>query len=173
MINPKMHKQGSPEWVLAKFLEAWKDRAWKRMVNYVRRAWIGAITDPKVLEAYFNPKLIDARLIQANARTPAVTEYLIEIEYKIPSVAPKKVVSKIRLYSEILPSQDMVWGVEPTTITLETGPTRKAEPEPVADKAQVEEEADSVESHKDKHEEGQKKVKGKKEKASTEPEPEA
>ena len=128
MINPKMHKKGSPEWVLAKFFEAWKRRAWGQMVDYVRRGWIGAITDPKVLKAYFNPELINARLIQANARTPAVTVYQIEIEYKAPLAIAKKVVSEIKLYSD----QDMVWGVEPATIDLEIEP-RKAESKPVAE----------------------------------------
>ena len=128
MINPKMHKKGSPEWVLAKFLDAWKRRAWGQMVDYIRRGWIGAITDPKVLKAYFNPELINARLIQANARTPAVTVYQIEIEYKAPLAIAKKVVSEIKLYSD----QDMVWGVEPATIDLEIEP-RKAESKPVAE----------------------------------------
>jgi len=131
MINPKMHKQGSPEWVLAKFFETWKRRAWGRMVEYVRRGWIGAITDPKALKAYFNPELIDARLIQANGRTPAVTEYQVEIEYKAPLGIPKKVVSKIRLYSD----QNMVWGVEPATIDLEREVWGKDEPEETEKKA--------------------------------------
>lgn len=128
MINPKMHKQGSPEWVLAKFLDAWKRRAWKRMVDYIRSSWLDIYTEPDSwLKLTFNPELIDARLIQANARTPAVTEYLVEIEYKAPFAAPKKVVSKIRLYSEIRPFQEVVWGVDPATIILEIEPVRKPE----------------------------------------------
>jgi hypothetical protein len=104
-----MHKQGSPEWVLAKFFEAWKRRNWKKMIDYIRSSWLDTYTEPNSwLKLTFNPELIDARLIQANARTPAVTEYLVEIEYKAPSAVPKKNVSKIRLYSEIRPFQEVV-----------------------------------------------------------------
>jgi len=174
MINPKMHKQGSPEWVLAKFLEAWKRRAWKKMLDYIRSSWLRIYVEPdKWLKLAFNPTLIDARLIQANARTPAVTEYLIEIEYKAPLAVPKKVVSKIRLYSEMKSLQEVVWRVDPATIDLEIESTRKAEPEPVADKTQVEEETASVQSHEDEPEEEQKKVEKKREKVPKEPEPEA
>lgn len=130
MINPKMHKEGSPEWVLAKFFEAWKNRAWKQMIDYIRSSWIGVVADPyNALKAYFNPELIDARLIQASGRTPAVTEYLIEIEYRDVRVIPKKVVSKIRLYSEMTSLQETVWGVDPATIILEIEPVAKEEAE--------------------------------------------
>jgi len=136
MINPKTHKQGSPEWVLAKFLEAWKRRAWKQMVDYVRSSWLDIYTEPdKWLKLTFNPELIDARLIQASGRTPAVTEYLVEIEYKAPFAIQKKVVSKIRLYSEMKPFKEVVWGVDPTTIILEVEPIRKDEPEEKEKKA--------------------------------------
>lgn len=128
MINPKMHKQGSPEWVLAKFFETWKRRAWKQMVDYIRSSWLDIYTEPdKWLKLIFKLELIDARLIQANARTPAVTEYLIEIEYKAPLAIAKKGVSKIRLYSRITSLQEVVWGVDPTTIILEVDPIRKPE----------------------------------------------
>lgn len=182
MINPKMHKQGSPEWVLAKFLEAWKRRSWKQMVDYVRIIPVfdtisstSAMSEPhEALKARFNPELIDARLIQANARTPAVTEYLVEIEYKASSVAQKKVVSKIRLYSKLTEHiVEAVWEVDPTTIVLEIEPIRKAEPKPVADKTQVEEETASVESHEDEPEDELKKVEKRGKKVSKEPEPEA
>lgn len=175
MINPKMHKQSSPEWVLAKFLEAWKRRAWKKMVDYIRSSWLLTYTEPdKVLKLIFNPELIDARLIQANARTPAVTEYLVEIEYKTRTLAiPKKFVAKIRLYSEMRPFQGTVWRVDPTTIVFKFELIRKAEPKSVTDKAKVEEEIASVESHEDEPEEEQKKVEKKGKKAPKEPEPEA
>ena len=176
MINPKMHKQGSPEWVLAKFLEAWKRRAWKKMVDYIRSSWLDTYTEPdKVLKLAFNPTLIDARLIQANARTPAVTEYLVEIEYMALRTIPKKNVSKVRLYSEMKSLQEVVWGVDPTTIVFKFELIQKTEPEPepVADKTQVEEETESIKSRKDEPEEEQKKVEKKGEKVPKEPEPEA
>lgn len=133
MINPKMHKEGSPEWVLAKFFKAWKKRAWKQMVDYIRPSWLRIYVEPyKWLKLTFNPELIDARLIQANARTPAVTVYQVEIEYKAPLAIAKKVVSEIRLYSELTSLQETEWGVDPTTIILEIEP-RKAEPKSVAD----------------------------------------
>jgi len=130
MINPKTHKQGSPEWVLAKFLEAWKHRSWKKMVDYIKSSWLDIYTEPdKVLKLIFNPELIDARLIQASGRTPAVTEYLVEIEYMALRTIPKKVVSKIRLYSEMKPFQEVVWGVDPATIVLKFELIRKDKPE--------------------------------------------
>lgn len=123
MINPKMHKEGSPEWVLAKFLEAWKRRAWKQMVDYIWPPWLRIYVEPdEWLKLAANPELIDARLIQACGRTPAVVEYLVEIEYKAPLAIAKKIVSKIRLYSEMKPFQEVVWGVDPATITLEVEP---------------------------------------------------
>ena len=123
MINPKMHKEGSPEWVLAKFFKAWKNRAWKQMVDYIRPSWLRIYVEPgKWLKLTFNPELIDARLIQASGRTPAVVEYLVEIEYKAPLAIAKKIVSKIRLYSEMTPLQETVWGVDPATIILEVEP---------------------------------------------------
>jgi len=133
MINPKMHKQGSPEWVLAKFLEAWKRRAWKKMLDYIRSSWLRIYVEPdKWLKLAFNPTLIDARLIQANARTPAVTEYLVEIEYLAPLAVPKKVVSKIRLYSEMTSLQEVIWGVDPATIIIEVEKVeRKKDPEEI------------------------------------------
>lgn len=174
MINPKMHKQGSPEWVLAKFLEAWKRRAWKKMVDYIRSSWLDTYTEPdKVLKLTFNPTLIDARLIQANARTPAVTEYLIEIEYMALRAIPKKNVTKIRLYSEMKPFQEMIWRVDPTTIVFKFELIQKAEPKPATDKAKVEEETASVESREDEPEEEQRKVEKKGKKVPKELEPEA
>ena len=128
MINPKTHKQGSPEWVLAKFFETWKDRAWRRMVEYIRPSWLRIYVEPgEWLKLAVNPELIDARLIQASGRTPAVIEYLVEIEYKAPLAITKKVVSKIRLYSEMTSLQETVWGVDPATIILEIEPDRKPE----------------------------------------------
>ena len=134
MINPKMHKKGSPEWVLAKFFEAWKNRAWKQMVDYIWPPWLRIYVEPREwLKLTFNPELIDARLIQASGRTPAVTEYLVEIEYRDVRVITKKVVSKIRLYSEMTSLQKTVWGVDPATIILEVEPVPipKAEPKPI------------------------------------------
>jgi|GEM_PF-5061439 len=132
MINPKMHKQGSPEWVLAKFLEAWKRRAWKQMVDYIRPSWLLIYVEPgEWLKLTFNPELIDARLIQASGRTPAVTEYLVEIEYMALRTIPKKNVSKIRLYSEMNSLQEVVWGVDPTTIVFKFELIQKAEPKPI------------------------------------------
>ena len=128
MINPKTHKQGSPEWVLAKFFEAWKRRAWKQMIDYIRPSWLRIYVEPgEWLKLAVNPELIDARLIQASGRTPAVIEYLVEIEYKAPFAISKKVVSKIRLYSEMTSLQETVWGVDPGTIILEVEPVRKPE----------------------------------------------
>ena len=122
MINPKMHKKGSPEWVLAKFFEAWKRRAWKQMVDYIKSSWLVIYKEPDTwLKLTFNPELIDARLIQASGRTPAVIEYLVEIEYKAPLAIAKKSVSKIRLYSKMTSLQETVWGVDPTTIIMEVG----------------------------------------------------
>jgi len=130
MINPKTHKKGSPEWVLAKFFEAWKRRTWKQMVDYIQSSWLRIYTEPdKWLKLTFSPELIDARLIQASGRTPAVTEYLVEIEYMALRTIPKKVVSKIRLYSEMTSFRETVWGVDPTTIALKFELIRK----PVAD----------------------------------------
>lgn len=127
MINPKMHKKGSPEWVLAKFFEAWKNRAWKQMVDYIRSSWLRIYVEPdKWLKLAVNPELIDARLIQASGRTPAVTVYQVEIEYKASLAITKKVVSEIKLYSEMTSLQEVVWGVDPSTIILEV--------EPIADK---------------------------------------
>lgn len=135
MINPKTHKQGSPEWVLAKFFEAWKRRAWKQMIDYIRPSWLRIYVEPgEWLKLAVNPELIDARLIQASGRTPAVTEYLVEIEYKVALAIPKKVVSKIRLYSEMKPLQEVVWGVDPTTIILEVELVRTPVVEKITEK---------------------------------------
>ena len=149
MINPKMHKQGSPEWVLAKFFETWKRRSWKKMVDYIRPSWLRIYVEPgKWLELAVNPELIDARLIQAGGRTPAVIEYLVEIEYKTPFAISKKVVSKIRLYSEMTSFQETVWGVDPGTIILEVEPIQKPVAEKVAEKKDKPEEQKAVKKKK-------------------------
>lgn len=83
MINPQSYKLDSPEWVLAKFLECWKRRAWKQMLNYVRKSWLEKHQDPsKVLRSLLNFKLISADLIQINANTGTVAVFLMQLQYR-------------------------------------------------------------------------------------------
>ena len=116
MIKIRDYKADSPEWVMAKFFDCWKRRAWKQMADYIQLSWLDAMPDPsKMLKSHFNVKLLDVNFIQVNARTGVVTEFLIELDVS------EKAVHKIRLICEtapMRPSPKGKWGVNPTSIVL-------------------------------------------------------
>ncbi len=117
MIVIRDYKPNSPEWVMANFFDCWKRRAWVQMADYIQLSWLNAMpASIKMLKSHFNVKLLDANLIQVNARTGVVTEFLIEVD------VPKKAVIKVRLICEtapMRPSPKGKWGVNPTSIVLE------------------------------------------------------
>lgn len=79
MIKSKDYKQGSPEWVMAKFFDCWKRRAWKQMLDYVQPSWIFQYKDPsRILRISFS-KLINVDLVQMNANTGAVAIFSIKL----------------------------------------------------------------------------------------------
>jgi len=116
MIDPKKYEKDSPEWVLAKFLAAWKRRDWKQMADYTQLSWLDIYKEPvEWLKLAFSTRLIDASLMQINAKTGVVAEFLIELD------VGEKIVSRIKLICEeapMRPSPYGKWGVNPTSIIL-------------------------------------------------------
>jgi hypothetical protein len=121
MIKVKDYKQDSPEWVIAKFFDCWKRRAWKQITDYVQLSWLSVYSEPKKrLKSCFSRKLIDANLIQVNARSGVVTDILVEFDIS------QKLVSEIRLICEKAPMRTSAkgkWGVNPASVFLFAKPT--------------------------------------------------
>ncbi len=109
MLNPQNYKKDSPEWVLAKFLECWKKRAWRKILIFTRPSWLKKQGDPsRAIRFILNRKIVDAEFLQVNAQTPAVTSLLVQIDsgflYTIDSSK-----YEIKLFRE-----NKKWGVDPT-----------------------------------------------------------
>lgn len=102
MIKIRDYKPNSPEWVMAKFFDCWKRRAWVQMLNYVQPPWLTRHKEPnKVLRLSLN-KLVNTEFIQMNANTGIVAVFLVNISKKV---------HEVRLVRE-----DKRWGLDPSSI---------------------------------------------------------
>lgn len=79
MIKSKNYKQGSSEWVMAKFFDCWKRRAWKQMLDYVQPSWLHQYKDPSRMLRMILNKLVSAEFVQVNANTGVVAVFAMKV----------------------------------------------------------------------------------------------
>lgn len=113
----------SPEWALANYLDGWKIRYWKKMLDYSQLTWKSKQTDPiSVFESmYFNKKLLGARIVDreiiGNNAIKIHTIIYFSINSKIDSVKISPMV--IREYAPYKPGINGYWGVNPLSTLKE------------------------------------------------------
>ncbi len=110
MIKIKNYKQGSPEWVMAKFFDCWKRRAWKQMLDYVQPSWLAIHKEPNKVLRLSLDKLIDIQFVQVNAKTGVIAIFQINIRTRFHSS------DDIALKAVRLVREGKKWGVDPRNI---------------------------------------------------------
>jgi len=138
MINPTDYPKKSPEWTLAKFLEAWERRNWKSMLKYCQLSWVKrpliypvipaldkarvykqpTANTEKILFSQFRHKLLSAKILKIDKISDVTTDISTEIYYKDINIK-RRIRRKARLICEIAPMQpsvDGAWGVNPTSM---------------------------------------------------------
>ena len=119
MIKPTDYPKNSPEWTLAKFLEAWKRRTWKKMLKYCQITWCTIPGDRREkLFAQFRHKFISAKILKTEKISDVTRDISVEINYKDINIR-RKMRRKVRLICELgrmRPSVDGSWGVNPISM---------------------------------------------------------
>jgi len=121
MIKSQDYPEQSPEWVMAKFFDAWDKRNWKMMLRYCQLSWkkLNEHCDlEKVLLARFRHKLLDVKLLEMIDVSEVAKDAYVEIAYS-DSAFKKKIRRKIRLVCEkapLHPSKDGSWGINPISM---------------------------------------------------------
>ena len=124
-VNPKKYPENSPEWIVAKFLIAWKEKNWKEMFEYCQLSWKIRVPMPeRIIQAHFNPKVLSAEIIKSEKLNEVVYVVTVEIGYRIllKQFVNKKETFDIRLIREdrkrLVPSPEGEWGININTIPL-------------------------------------------------------
>ena len=120
MIKSTDYPKKSPEWTLAKFLEAWEKRNWKAMARYCQISWIDMLSyEPeKALFSQFRHKLLSAKILKTEKISDVTRDISVEIYYKDINIK-RRIRRKARLICELAPMQpspDGTWGVNPTSM---------------------------------------------------------
>jgi len=121
MINPQDYPEKSPEWVLAKFLDAWEKRNYKMMVRYCQLSWVRLNQHcdvDKLLSAQFRHKLLSAKILKTEKISDVTTDISVEIYYKDINIK-KRIRRKARLICEkapMQPSPEGEWGINPISM---------------------------------------------------------
>lgn len=112
MIAIRDYKLNSPEWVVAKFFDCWKRRAWQQILDYVQLSWLNQYDEPNRMLRRSLHTLADAEFIQVNANTGAVAVILVDIYIK----SYKGI--NITRHSVKLIHEEGQWGIDPRSIVL-------------------------------------------------------
>ena len=119
MIKSTDYPKNSPVWTLAKFLEAWKRRTWKKMLKYCQITWCTIPGDRrKRLSTQFRHKFISAKILKTEKISDVTRDISVEIYYKDINIR-RRMIRKVRLICELgrmQPSVDGTWGVNPTSM---------------------------------------------------------
>ena len=111
--NPKKFTRGEPKYVLACFLQKWKQKAWKDMVKYSDKNWVKDQKNPgKILESiFFGKTLIGAQILDI----PVANVLLTEVKAKLFYIKDNslKVIEKSRDMQLIKEDVNGEWGVFP------------------------------------------------------------
>lgn len=107
MIKIRDYKPNSPEWVMAKFFDCWKRRAWIQILDYVQPSWLAQHKEPNRVLRLSLHNLIDTEFIQMNANTGIVAVFLVDFHREGYAVA----VQEVRLVRE-----SKRWGLDPSSI---------------------------------------------------------
>jgi len=86
MINSRNYKIDTPEWVMARFFECWKLRAWKQMLGLIQSSWSSQYKDPSKALRMMLGKFVSVEFVQMNANTGAVAVFLMNISKELYSV---------------------------------------------------------------------------------------
>jgi len=110
MIKIRDYKPYSPEWVIAKFFDCWKRRAWVQLLDYVQLSWLNQYDEPNRILRLSLQTLDNAEFVQVNANTGAVAVIIVDIYLKL-----KTGIDKSR-HSVRLVYENGRWGVDPRSI---------------------------------------------------------
>jgi len=119
MIKSTDYPKKSPEWTMAKFLEAWEKRNWKMMARYCQISWSAMYPDmEKKLFNQFRHKFISAKILKIEKISDVTSDISVEIYYKDINIR-RRIRRKVRLIRELGPMQpsvDGTYGVNPTSM---------------------------------------------------------
>lgn len=121
MINPQDYPEHTPEWVLAKFFEAWDKRNWKVMLKHCQLSWMKLSEHAdieKVIQSQFRHKLLNAEILKIEKISEVTRDISVKIYQKNINVK-RRIIRKVRLICEIAPMQPSPegrWGVNPTSM---------------------------------------------------------
>ena len=110
MIKIREFKPNSPGWVMAKFFNCWKRRAWVQMLAYIQPSWLAQHEEPNRTLRLSLHTLVDAEFVQVNAETGITTVFLVDIRRKSDYHADQSV-KAVRLVRE-----GKKWGIDPGSI---------------------------------------------------------
>lgn len=110
MISTHDYKPNSPGWVMARFFNCWKRRAWVQMLAYVQPSWLVQHEEPNRVLRLSLHTLVDAEFVQINAETGITTVFLVNIDRK-SSYHRDQSVKAVRLVRE-----GKKWGIDPKSI---------------------------------------------------------
>lgn len=126
MIKSNDYPEKSPEWTLARFLEAWEKRSWKAMLKYCQLSWVNPpsfvysillLADVRIRKL-FRHKLLSAKILKTEKISDVTTDIKVDIHYKDVNIK-KKMTRKARVICEVAPmrpSVDGTYGVNPTSL---------------------------------------------------------
>ena len=111
MIKIRDYKPDTPEWVMAKFFNCWKRRAWSQILDYVQPSWLAQYEDPNRVLKMLLGRLVNAEFVQMNANTGIVAVFLVRIHKRFYTEDYESV-QKVRLVRK-----GKKWGIDPNSIT--------------------------------------------------------
>jgi len=121
MLNSQDYPEQSPEWITAKFFDAWDKRNWKMMLRYCQLSWkkLNEHCDlEKLLLARFRHKLLDVEILDVIEISEVTRDVKVDIRYRDVNVK-KRIKRVVRLVCEkapLHPSKDGTYGVNPTSM---------------------------------------------------------
>ena len=119
MLDSKSFEEKSPEWALAKFLEAWKARNWVNMLQFCQISWRRIQPDgKKAISMKFRHKLIDAEILEVKKIADVTRDIYLKLKVKEVNRI-KTWRRRARVICEkgyMKPSVEGTWGVNPTSV---------------------------------------------------------
>lgn len=117
MIKVKDYAEGTPEWKLAQFYEAWKNGDWEAMMRTMQISWTEAMPKAKkILKEIFQFKLVDAELVESRMLNNVAFSAIVKVQYLLARGMVKNMECDVRVICEkepMLPAPDGEWGVNP------------------------------------------------------------
>jgi len=123
--KPQQYNEGTPERVAAGFINAWGDRNWEGMVDYLQLSWVSKQRNPKkqVKGLYSLKKLKEAHIVKSKTIAGFMVDITLEVRYTVAKRS-KTVNIIARIMKETAPYKPSIdegqWGLNPISTLRET-----------------------------------------------------